>query len=225
MKLVLVRHGQSESNLENLFTGWADPKLTPRGIEEARAAGQILSRLDLGIDSVHTSLLTRTNETTFYLLDEMGQLWLPVHQSWRLNGRHYGALEGQNKDAMREKYGEAQVEAWRRSFDVRPPISETPITDRRYRLLDEHLLPQTESLKDTRERLIPYWTDHIAPELKNGNNVLVVSHGNLLRAFTMFLEDISPALINRTEIATAEPIVYDIDEHLSIQNKVIYHRR
>lgn len=225
MKLVLVRHGQSESNLENRFTGWADPKLTDHGIAEARMAGQILGRLDLNIQSIHTSLLTRTNETTFYLLDEMQQLYLPVHQHWRLNGRHYGALEGQNKTAMREKYGQEQVEAWRRSFDVRPPVSDTPITDRRYRFLDPHLLPQTESLKDTRQRLIPYWMDHIAPELKRGHNVLVVSHGNLLRAFTMFLEDISSALINQTEIATAEPIVYDIDDHLTITNKVIYHRR
>ncbi|MDO4680448.1 MAG: 2,3-diphosphoglycerate-dependent phosphoglycerate mutase [Aerococcus sp.] len=224
MKLVLVRHGQSESNLKNLFTGWADPRLTECGIKQARTAGQMLKQLDLDIKSVHTSLLTRTNETTFYLLDEMEQLYLPVHQSWRLNGRHYGALEGQNKDAMREKYGEDLVQAWRRSFDVRPPVSEMPIIDRRYRLLDDHILPQTESLKDTRARLIPYWTDHIAPEIKSGKNVLVVSHGNLLRAFTMFLEDIAPDKINQTEIATAEPIVYEISQDLQITDKTTYHR-
>lgn len=224
MKLILIRHGQSESNLKHLFTGWADPALTPKGIVEAKQAGRLLNEQNIIIDEVHTSLMTRTNQTTFYLLREMGCLWLPVHKHWRLNGRHYGSLEGQNKQVMSEKYGEDQIMCWRRSYDAVPPQIDSPDDDRRYRSLDSHCLPTGESLKDTQARLLPYLEEAIFPALKHGQNLLIVSHGNLLRALTMLLENIAPEEINQIEINTAEPIIYDMDESLHILNKQSYHR-
>ncbi|MCI5775852.1 MAG: 2,3-diphosphoglycerate-dependent phosphoglycerate mutase [Aerococcus sp.] len=224
MKLILVRHGQSESNLNDLFTGWADPSLTDQGIEQAKEAGRLLNQTHILIDEVHTSLMTRTNQTVFYLLREMDCLWLPVYQSWRLNGRHYGQLEGQNKQAMREKYGDKQIALWRRGYDAIPPQREDVDDDRRYRYLDSHRLPIGESLKQTQERLVPYLEDVIFPALKHDKNILIVSHGNLLRAMTMFLENISPDRIDQIEINTAEPIVYDINALFEITNKNIYYR-
>ncbi|MCI5775853.1 MAG: 2,3-diphosphoglycerate-dependent phosphoglycerate mutase [Aerococcus sp.] len=220
MKLVFVRHGESQLNLENVFTGWLDPKLSEKGIEEAKHAGQALKEAGIEFDQVHTSVLTRALETSFYVLDELGQLYLPIEKSWRLNERHYGGLQGLNKKETAEKHGEEQVHIWRRSYDVRPPRGENNF-DRRYDDLDTDRLLPGESLKDTLGRTLPYWEDHIAPDLKQGKNVLVVAHGNSLRSLTKYLEKISDEDIPNHELATGQPIVYDIDENLNVTNKVV----
>lgn len=220
MKLVFVRHGQSELNLANVFTGWMDPKLSEKGIEEAKNAGRALKEAGLEFDQVHTSVLTRAVETAFYVLEELGELYLPIEKSWRLNERHYGGLQGLNKKETAEKHGDEQVHIWRRSYDVRPPRGENDF-DRRYQLLDTDRLLPGESLKDTLGRTLPYWEDHIAPDLKAGKNVLVVAHGNSLRSLTKYLEKISDEDIPNHELATGEPIVYDIDENLNVVNKEV----
>ncbi|MGX7347700.1 2,3-diphosphoglycerate-dependent phosphoglycerate mutase [Aerococcus vaginalis] len=220
MKLVFVRHGQSQLNLENVFTGWLDPQLSEDGIKEAKHAGQALKETGIKFDQVHTSVLTRALETSFYVLDELGQLYLPIEKSWRLNERHYGGLQGLNKKETAEKHGDEQVHIWRRSYDVRPPRGENNF-DRRYDNLDTDRLLPGESLKDTLGRTLPYWEDHIAPDLKQGKNVLVVAHGNSLRSLTKYLEKISDEDIPNHELATGQPIVYDIDENLNVTNKVV----
>lgn len=220
MKLVFVRHGQSQLNLENVFTGWLDPQLSEDGIKEAKHAGQALKEAGIEFDQVHTSVLTRALETSFYVLDELGQLYLPIEKSWRLNERHYGGLQGLNKKETAEKHGDEQVHIWRRSYDVRPPRGENNF-DRRYDNLDTDRLLPGESLKDTLRRTLPYWEDHIAPDLKQGKNVLVVAHGNSLRSLTKYLEKISDEDIPNHELATGQPIVYDIDENLNVTNKVV----
>ncbi|MDO4680455.1 MAG: 2,3-diphosphoglycerate-dependent phosphoglycerate mutase [Aerococcus sp.] len=220
MKLVFVRHGQSELNLANVFTGWMDPKLSEQGIEEAKNAGRALKEAGLEFDQVHTSVLTRAIETAFYVMDELGELYLPINKSWRLNERHYGGLQGLNKKETAEKHGDEQVHIWRRSYDVRPPRGENDF-DRRYQLLDTDRLLPGESLKDTLGRTLPYWEDHIAPDLKAGKNVLVVAHGNSLRSLTKYLEKISDEDIPNHELATGEPIVYDIDENLNVVSKEV----
>lgn len=220
MKLVFVRHGQSQLNLENVFTGWLDPQLSEDGIKEAKHAGQALKEAGIEFDQVHTSVLTRALETSFYVLDELGQLYLPIEKSWRLNERHYGGLQGLNKKETAEKHGDEQVHIWRRSYDVRPPRGENNF-DRRYDNLDTDRLLPGESLKDTLGRTLPYWEDHIAPDLKQGKNVLVVAHGNSLRSLTKYLEKISDEDIPNHELATGQPIVYDIDENLNVTNKVV----
>ncbi|WP_198434796.1 2,3-diphosphoglycerate-dependent phosphoglycerate mutase [Aerococcus tenax] len=225
MKLVFIRHGESELNLANVFTGWLDPKLSENGRKEAAKAGQDLKETGIEFDSVHTSVLPRAIQTCNIVLEEMDRLYLPVEKNWRLNERHYGGLQGLNKAETAEKYGDEQVHIWRRSYDVRPPqASGEQAFDHRYDHLDTRHMLAGECLKDTLDRTLPYWEDHIAPELKDGKNVLVVAHGNSLRSLTKHIENISDDDIMGVEIATGEPIVYDIDENLNVVNKTVLHK-
>jgi len=218
-KLVLVRHGQSTWNLENLFTGWTDVDLTPLGREEARQAGLELKREGLLPDMVFTSVLKRAIRTEWLMLDEMDLLWLPVERTWRLNERHYGALQGLNKAQTVERHGEAQVLIWRRSYDIPPPPLSAddprhPRFDPRYREVDAADLPATESLKDTLERVLPYWEERVAPELLRGRQVLIVAHGNSLRALVKMLDGLSEQAIVELNIPTGVPLLYELDDAL-----------
>lgn len=225
MKLVFIRHGQSELNLANVFTGWLDPKLSEKGHQEAIQAGKDLKATGIEFDCVHTSVLTRAIQTCYHVLEEMDRLYLPVQKHWRLNERHYGGLQGLNKAETAVKYGGEQVHIWRRSYDVRPPqASAKQAFDPRYNHLDTRYMLAGECLKDTLERTLPYWEDHIAPELKHGKNVLVVAHGNSLRSLSKHIEGISDEDIMDLEIATGEPIIYDINDHLEILKKTILHK-
>ena len=214
--LVLVRHGQSEWNLENLFTGWTDVDLTHRGIGEARAAGIALREEGIGFDVAFTSVLTRAIRTLWLVLDEMDLMWVPVHRDWRLNERHYGALQGLDKAETAARHGADQVKIWRRSYDVPPPALEVddnrhPRFDPRYRGLDEGRLPSTESLATTLVRVRPCWEERIAPALMAGRDVLVAAHGNSLRALVKMLEGISDQAITEFNIPTGVPRVYQLD--------------
>jgi 2,3-bisphosphoglycerate-dependent phosphoglycerate mutase len=215
--LVLLRHGQSQWNLENRFTGWWDSDLSGKGIEEARAAGALLRDLGLDFDLCFTSVLTRAIRTLHLALHEMDRLWLPVTKDWRLNERHYGGLTGLNKQEMVEKVGADQVKIWRRSFDIPPPPlpGDSPCNvsgDRRYDGID---VPNTESLKDTIERVLPCYEAEIAPALRSGKRVLVAAHGNSLRALIKHLSNIGDEEIVGLEIPTGEPIVYELGDDLS----------
>ncbi|MBV7435602.1 2,3-diphosphoglycerate-dependent phosphoglycerate mutase [Cardiobacteriaceae bacterium TAE3-ERU3] len=217
--LVLLRHGQSTWNLENRFTGWHDVDLTDQGREEAKRAGQQLKEADLGIDTVFTSVLKRAIRTMWIALDEMGLMYLPVERSFRLNERHYGALQGLNKAETAEKHGEDQVKIWRRSFDVPPPFLEDgderlPQNDARYAKMDAKSLPRGESLEMTIERVLPYWQDRIVPALRSGKTPLIVAHGNSLRALVKYLDDMSNEEILEFNIPTGVPIVYELDDNL-----------
>ncbi|HAK1362311.1 TPA: 2,3-diphosphoglycerate-dependent phosphoglycerate mutase, partial [Listeria monocytogenes] len=205
MKLVLIRHGQSEWNKLNLFTGWHDVDLSQEGVVEAMTAGKRIKEAGLEFDVAFTSVLTRAIKTLNYVLEESDQMWVPVHKSWRLNERHYGALQGLNKQETAEKYGADQVQKWRRSYDTLPPLLEEnderqAKNDRRYQLLDTHAIPAGENLKVTLERVIPYWMDTIAPEIKEGRRVVIAAHGNSLRALVKFLEGIGDDEIMDLEI-------------------------
>jgi 2,3-bisphosphoglycerate-dependent phosphoglycerate mutase len=218
-KLVLVRHGQSEWNLKNLFTGWTDVDLTPQGIGEAAKAGQVLSSEGYSFDIAYTSVLTRAIRTLWLILDEMELMWIPVIRDWRLNERHYGDLQGLDKAETTRKYGEDQVKIWRRSYDITPPpLSEDdarhPRHELRYRGLALSDLPATESLKSTLDRVEPYWHQTIAPELTAGRNVLIAAHGNSLRALVKMLEDISESDITEFNIPTGVPRAYELDSDL-----------
>ena len=218
-KLVLVRHGQSTWNLENLFTGWTDVDLTPLGREEARQAGLELKREGLLPDVVFTSVLKRAIRTEWIMLDEMDLLWLPVERTWRLNERHYGALQGLNKAQTVERHGEAQVLIWRRSYDIPPPPLSAddprhPRFDPRYREVAAADLPATESLKDTLARVLPYWEERVAPELLRGRQVLIVAHGNSLRALVKMLDGLSEQAIVELNIPTGVPLLYELDDAL-----------
>jgi len=218
-KLVLVRHGQSTWNLENLFTGWTDVDLTALGREEARQAGLELKRAGLLPDVVFTSVLKRAIRTEWLMLDEMDLLWLPVERTWRLNERHYGALQGLNKAQTVERHGEAQVLIWRRSYDIPPPPLAAddprhPRFDPRYREVDAADLPATESLKDTLARVLPYWQERVAPELLRGRQVLIVAHGNSLRALVKMLDGLSEQAIVELNIPTGVPLLYELDDAL-----------
>ncbi|EAG5188672.1 2,3-diphosphoglycerate-dependent phosphoglycerate mutase, partial [Listeria monocytogenes] len=207
MKLVLIRHGQSEWNKLNLFTGWHDVDLSQEGVVEAMTAGKRIKEAGLEFDVAFTSVLTRAIKTLNYVLEESDQMWVPVHKSWRLNERHYGALQGLNKQETAEKYGADQVQKWRRSYDTLPPLLEEnderqAKNDRRYQLLDTHAIPAGENLKVTLERVIPYWMDTIAPEIKEGRRVVIAAHGNSLRALVKFLEGIGDDEIMDLEIPT-----------------------
>jgi 2,3-bisphosphoglycerate-dependent phosphoglycerate mutase len=215
--LVLIRHGQSSWNLENRFTGWWDVNLTELGIEEARAAGTLLAEKGLDFDLCFTSLQTRAIKTLNIALEAMGRLWLPVEKDWRLNERHYGGLTGLNKAETAALHGDDQVKVWRRSFDIPPPVqdkgSEYDLSaDRRYAGID---IPNTESLKDTIARVLPYWESRIAPELKAGKRIVISAHGNSLRALVKHLSHISDDDIASLEIPTGQPIVYELDENLT----------
>jgi len=219
-QLVLVRHGQSDWNEKNLFTGWTDVDLTARGQEEARQAGRTLVAAGLTFDIAFTSVLTRAVRTLWLVLDEMKLLWIPVENSWRLNERHYGSLQGLDKSQTTAKYGEAQVKIWRRSYDIPPPPLDDsdarhPRHDPRYAALVPSVLPGTESLKTTLARVQPYWEDRIAPELLRGRNVLVAAHGNSLRALVKMLEGVSDENITEVNIPTGVPRLYELDAKLA----------
>jgi 2,3-bisphosphoglycerate-dependent phosphoglycerate mutase len=219
--LVLLRHGQSQWNLENRFTGWWDVDLSEKGIEEARAAGALMRDKGLDFDCCFTSVLTRAIRTLHLVLHEMDRLWLPVTKDWRLNERHYGGLTGLNKAEMIAKVGESQVKLWRRSYDIPPPPldAESPYDvgrDRRYADVD---VPTTESLKDTIARAVPYYEAEIAPALQAGKRVLVAAHGNSLRGIIKYLSGISDDDIVGLEIPTGQPIVYDLADDLSVERR------
>jgi 2,3-bisphosphoglycerate-dependent phosphoglycerate mutase len=220
-KLVLIRHGQSTWNLENRFTGWWDVSLTEQGIEEARLAGELLAARGLDFDICFTSLQTRAIKTLNLALEAMERLWLPVEKDWRLNERHYGGLTGLNKAEMAAKVGEEQVKIWRRSFDIPPPPLEAGsefdlAKDRRYAGI---VIPDTESLKDTIARVLPYWEERIAPALRRGERVLISAHGNSLRALVKHLSGIPDDEIVSLEIPTGQPIVYELDEGLKATDR------
>jgi 2,3-bisphosphoglycerate-dependent phosphoglycerate mutase len=222
--LVLFRHGQSSWNLENRFTGWWDVPLSDQGQKEARTAGALLSAEGLVADRAHTSLLTRAISTLNLVLEEMGHLWVPVSRSWRLNERHYGGLTGLDKAETRDKFGDEQFRLWRRSYDIPPPPiepgSEYDVqADPRYRHLAPDAVPVTECLADVVDRMLPYWYDDIAPDLMAGKTVLVSAHGNSLRALMKHLESISDADITSLEIPTGVPILYELEDDLSIAGK------
>jgi len=219
-QLVLVRHGQSIWNVENLFTGWTDVDLSDLGRREAREAGRLLIEEKLAVDIAFTSVLKRAIRTLWIMLDEMDRMWIPVERSWRLNERHYGALQGLDKAQTVARHGEQQVKIWRRSYDTPPPsLAESderhPRFDPRYASVDPSLLPGSESLKDTLARVQPFWKERIAPELKAGRNVLVVAHGNSLRAMVKMLDEISESDIVELNIPTGVPLVYELDAHLT----------
>jgi 2,3-bisphosphoglycerate-dependent phosphoglycerate mutase len=218
-KLILVRHGQSIWNVENLFTGWKDVDLSDQGRREAAQAGRELLKEKLEVDIAFTSVLKRAIRTLWLMLDEMDRMWVPVERSWRLNERHYGALQGLNKAQTVEKHGEAQVKIWRRSYDIPPPALATdderhPRFDPRYARVDPADLPATESLKETLARVLPYWHSRIAPELRSGRNVLVAAHGNSLRAMVKMLDNVSEAEITELNIPTGVPLLYELDKEL-----------
>ena len=217
-KLVLVRHGESTWNKENRFTGWTDVDLSAKGIEEAQEGARILKADGYHFDLAYTSVLKRAIRTLWIVLDEMDLMWIPVHRSWRLNERHYGALQGLNKAETAAKFGEAQVKIWRRSYDIRPPAL-TPDDDRypgrdpRYQDLTPDELPLTECLKDTVARFLPLWHQTIAPEVRKGRKVLIAAHGNSLRALVKYLDEIPEPDIVELNIPTGMPLVYELDDH------------
>jgi len=218
-KLVCIRHGQSIWNLENLFTGWTDVDLTDQGRKEALEGAQLLKQEGFTFDLAFTSVLKRAIRTLWIVLEEMDLMWIPVERSWRLNERHYGALQGLNKAQTVEKHGEEQVKIWRRSYDIPPPPLEFddarhPRFDPRYAGLEPSELPATESLKTTLERVLPYWDVRIAPELRAGRNVLIVAHGNSLRALVKMLDEMSDQEIVEFNIPTGVPMVYELTEAL-----------
>ncbi len=218
-KVVLLRHGESKWNKSNQFTGWTDVDLTEKGINEAVKAGQVLKKNGFEFDIAFVSVLIRALRTLWLCLEEMDQLWIPWEKSWRLNERHYGALQGLNKADTAQKYGEEQVLVWRRSYDTPPPALEKtddryPGKLRVYANLPEKDIPLTESLKDTVARFLPYWHDRIAPTIKEGKKVLISAHGNSLRALVQYLDDMSSDEILKLNIPTGIPLVYDLDKNL-----------
>lgn len=218
-KLVLIRHGESIWNLENRFTGWTDVALTPTGIAQAQAAGRQLKALGYDFDVAYTSVLKRAIHTLWHVLDGMDRTWLPVVKNWRLNERHYGALQGLNKAEMAKQFGEEQVLIWRRSYDTPPPALEASDPrsergDRRYALLPQTQIPLTECLKDTVARVIPFWDESLAPAIKAGKRVVVAAHGNSLRALIKHLDGISDADIVSLNIPNGIPLVYELDASL-----------
>lgn len=218
-KLVLVRHGESQWNKENRFTGWTDVDLSEKGVVEAKQAGEILKKDGYEFDIAYTSVLKRAIKTLGYVLNEMDMLWIPVLKSWRLNERHYGALQGLNKAETAQKYGEEQVHVWRRSYDIAPPAltredERYPGREAKYGDLGETSLPLTETLKDTVSRFLPYWEKEIAPTLKKGKRVIISAHGNSLRALVKYLDNIPDEKISGLNIPTGIPLVYELDGEL-----------
>jgi len=224
MKLVLVRHGQSIWNQENLFTGWTDVPLSEKGTREAVDAGIALGKAGFEFDLAYSSVLTRANDTLNYILKELNQLWIPVSKSWRLNERHYGALQGLNKTETAEKYGEDKVIQWRRSYDTLPPLLDFdderhPRFERRYQSLDARILPAGESLALTLERVMPLWEDDISIQLRAGKTAIIAAHGNSLRALVKYLETLSDEEIMKVEIPTGNPLVYELDKAFNVIKK------
>ncbi|MRR52177.1 MAG: 2,3-diphosphoglycerate-dependent phosphoglycerate mutase, partial [Rhodocyclaceae bacterium] len=219
-KIVLLRHGESTWNQENRFTGWTDVGLTEKGLAEAKAAGQLLKQEGYRFDLAFTSVLKRANKTLMTVLDEMDMLWIPVHHSWRLNERHYGALQGLNKAETAAKYGDEQVLIWRRAYDTAPPALEegdARIEDKdpRYADLKPGEFPRTECLKDTVARFVPYWLDSIAPAVKEGKSVIIAAHGNSIRALIKYLDNVSDQDIVGLNIPTGQPLVYELNDDLT----------
>lgn len=217
--LVLLRHGESTWNRENRFTGWTDVDLTERGVAEARRAGQQLGEEGLQFDVAYTSVLKRAIRTLWIVLDELDQMWIPVHRSWRLNERHYGALQGLNKAETARKYGDQQVLVWRRSYDTPPPTLDSsderfPGSEPRYADLDPRDIPLTECLEDTVARFLPFWHETIAPDVRAGKRVIIAAHGNSLRALVKYLDDVSDEDIVSLNIPTGVPLVYELDDAL-----------
>ena len=224
MELVFIRHGFSEWNAKNLFTGWRDVNLTERGVEEAKSAGQKLKEAGYEFDIAFTSVLTSAIKTCNIVLEESNQLWIPQVKNWRLNERHYGALQGLDKKATAEQYGDEQVHIWRRSYDISPPDLDpqdpnSAHNDRRYAHLPKDIVPNAENLKITLERVLPFWEDQIAPALLSGERVLVVAHGNSLRALAKHIIGISDAEIMDFEIPTGQPLVLKLDDKLNFVEK------
>jgi 2,3-bisphosphoglycerate-dependent phosphoglycerate mutase len=218
-KLVLIRHGESTWNKENRFTGWTDVDLSEKGRQEAKEGGQALKDAGFKFDVAFTSVLKRAIRTLWTVLDEMDLMWIPVQRCWRLNERHYGALQGMNKAETAAKFGDAQVKIWRRSYDVPPPVltpedERFPGHDPRYKGLTKEELPLTECLKDTVARVLPLWRETIAPAIKSGQNVLIAAHGNSLRALVMYLDQVSEKDILELNIPTGMPLVYELDDDL-----------
>ncbi len=221
MKLVLVRHGESEWNKLNLFTGWKDVDLSEKGHEEAKQAGITLKAEGYDFDVCYTSYLKRAIHTLNHILDEMDRAWLPVHKSWKLNERHYGALQGLNKSETAEKYGEDQVKIWRRSFDVKPPALEpdderAPQNQDMFRDVDKSLLPLHESLETTIERAVPFFEDVIKKDMQDGKRVIIAAHGNSLRALVKYFDDMTPEQILEVNIPTGVPLVYEFDDNFKV---------
>ena len=219
IKLVLLRHGESVWNKENRFTGWTDVDLSEKGVEEAKKSGRILKSESFIFDVAFTSVLKRAIRTLWITLDEMDLMWIPVYNSWRLNERHYGALQGLNKSETAAKFGEDQVLIWRRSYDIQPPVLEKtdgryPGNDPRYKDLDKKDIPLTECLKDTVARFLPYWHETIAPVIKSGKKAIIAAHGNSLRALVKYLDNVPDDKIVSMNIPTGVPLVYELDENL-----------
>lgn len=223
-KLVLIRHGESLWNQENRFTGWQDVDLSEKGRVEAQKGGKALREKGFTFDVAYTSVLKRAIKTLNIVLDEVDQVWLPVHKDWRLNERHYGSLQGLNKSETAAKHGEEQVKIWRRSYDIPPPAMDLddprhPSHDPRYKGIDPRNLPSNESLKDTVARFLPLWNDTIAPAIKSGQKVLIVAHGNSLRALMQHLEGMTPEQIMGVNMPTGIPMMYELDENLKVKNR------
>ncbi len=219
-RVVLLRHGESTWNEAGLFSGWTDIDLTEKGIEEAKKSGQVLKEEGYSFDIAFTSVLKRAIRTLWIVLDEMDLMWIPVHRSWKLNERHYGALQGLNKAETAEKHGEKQVLIWRRSYDIRPPALEKnderyPGNEPKYLGLDESDIPLTECLKDTVARVLPYWHDVIVPVIKSGKKVLISAHGNSLRALVKYFDDVPNEEILKLNIPTGIPLIYEFDDNLN----------
>ncbi len=218
-KLVLIRHGESQWNVENRFTGWTDIDLTDKGRQDATAAGKLLLQEGYMFDIAYTSMLKRAIRTLWNILDAMDILWLPIQKTWRLNERHYGALQGLNKSETAEKYGEEQVHVWRRSYATPPPAMEEsdtrhPSHDPRYNDVDPSILPSVESLKDTVERFLPFWDETIAPQIRAGKRILIAAHGNSLRALVKHLDQMTEEEIAELNIPVGVPLVYELDDEL-----------
>ena len=218
-KLVLLRHGESVWNQENRFTGWTDVGLTEKGIAEAQAAGRLMKESGFAFDIAFTSVLKRAIKTLWIALEQMDRMWIPIHHSWRLNERHYGALQGLNKGETAAKYGDAQVKIWRRSYDTPPPAladgdPRLEIGNPRYAGLGANEFPKTECLKDTVARFLPYWHDTIAPTVKSGRSVIVAAHGNSLRALIKYLDNVAEDEIVELNVPTGRPLVYELDAEL-----------
>jgi len=218
-KLVLLRHGESTWNKENLFTGWTDVDLSEKGVEEAKEGGRVLKAQGYGFDIAYTSVLKRAIRTLWFVMDEMDLMWIPVARDWRLNERHYGALQGLNKVEMAKKFGDEQVMIWRRSYDIRPPAFEetdarNPANDPRYSELKKEQIPLTECLKDTVDRFLPCWHDVIAPAIRSGKRVLIAAHGNSLRALVKYLDNIPDDEIPGLNIPTGMPLIYELEDDL-----------
>lgn len=221
MKLILVRHGESEANFENYWTGWLDVDLTEKGIQQAKSAGKKINAAGLLIDLAFESKLKRSIKTAQLILQETQSSFVPEYKTWRLNERHYGALVGKNKDKMIEDFGAEQVKKWRRDFEEVPPLTKDNHFDHRYNDLDPRLIPKGESLQMTSKRVIPLWQDQIAPNLLAGKTALVCGHGNSLRALVQFLENIPTDQVDQIDIPNATPVIYSFDQQLTIEEKVV----